>query len=344
MTEISPSSTLLSSREIGMHLGGLVLFIASLAIWYWGLTGARAVPLLIEMLADDDPSTRIVAAEQLGLVGPAASAAVAPLLVQATRDGSQHANSTAAAALKSIDLTAARLVMVHFLPRLRDPDVQQRRTACAVLGSLGPVAKPAVAPLLMVTNDPDELVRRNALTSLASIGIPSAPVAAALIAGFHAPSSLVRHTAVAQFAFTTPVPQEAEEPLKSLLADQDRAIAGLARSALDKPRPDDVSHIQSLALMVEQSTARDYALHQLAQLGPLAGQALPAVIPMLQDERPLVRYLAAETLGAMGPVAKDALLPLRQQLQDADPIVRESITEALAAIDSGDKRSKEPGQ
>lgn len=344
MTHPSPSPTILSSREIKLHLSSLVVFLVLLALWYWLSTGARSVSSLIEMLTDDDPSTRIVAAEQLGLVGPAAGAAVPALLAQATRDGSQHANTTAAAALKSIDLTAARLVMTHFIARLKDPDVQQRRTACAVLGSLGAVAKPAVSPLLAVMNDPDELVRRNALTSLASIGIPSAPIAAALIAALHAPSSLVRHTAAAQFAFTTPVPQEAEEPLKSLLADPDGAIAGLARSALDKPRPDDGSHIQSLGLMVEQATARDYALHQLAQLGPLAGQALPAVVPMLQDEHPLVRYLAAETLEAMGPIAQDALPLLRQQLQEADPIVQASIAEALAVIDSGDKTSKEPGQ
>jgi HEAT repeat protein len=335
MTDFSPTPTIFSTREIKLHLGGLVLFMAALVLWYWGSTGARAVPTLIEMLTNDDPSTRIVAAEQLGLVGPAAAAAVPALLAQATKDGSQHANTTAAAALKSIDLTAARMVMTHFIARVQDPDVQQRRTACAVLGSLGPVAKPAVTSLLAVANDADELVRRNALTSLASIGIPSLPVAAALIAGLHAPSSLVRHSAVAQFAFTTPVPQEAEEPLKALLADQDRAIAGLARSALDKPRPDDVSHLQSLGLMVEQPTARDYALHQLAQLGPAAGQALGAVVPMLQDERPLVRYLAAEALGAMGPGAKEALPPLKQQMHDPDSVVRASIAEAVAAIESG---------
>ena len=293
MPDSSPTPTIFSTREIGLHLVGLLLFLGLLALWYWLSTGARAVPTLIEMLTDDDPSTRIVAAEQLGLVGPAAEGAVPALLAQAMRDGNQHANTTAAAALKSIDLTAARTVMTHFIARLQDPDVQQRRTACAVLGSLGPVAKPAVTSLLAVTGDPDELVRRNALTSLASIGIPSVPVAAALIAGLHAPSSLVRHSAVAQFAFTTPVPQDAQEPLKALLADQDRAIAGLARSALDKPKPNDVSHLQSLGLMVEQSTARDYALHQLAQLGPSAGQALGAVVPMLLDERPLIRYLAA---------------------------------------------------
>jgi HEAT repeat protein len=201
MTDPSSSPTILSTREITLHLTGLAIFIVALALWYWLSTGARAVPTLMEMLADDDPSTRIVAAEQLGLVGPAASAAVPVLLAQAMRDGSQHANTTAAASLKSIDLTAARTVMTHFLPRLRDPEVQQRRTACAVLGSLGPVAKPAVASLLSSTNDPDELVRRNALASLANIGIPSAPISASLIAGLQAPSSLVRHTAVAQFAF-----------------------------------------------------------------------------------------------------------------------------------------------
>jgi HEAT repeat protein len=335
MTGSASPPTILSTREIRLHLGELVLFLGLLALWYWNSTGARAVPTLIEMLRDEDPSTRIVAAEQLGLVGPAANAAVPALLAQATRDGSQHVNTTAAAALKSIDLTAARMVMTHFIARVQDPDVQQRRTACAVLGSLGPVAKPAVTSLLAVANDADELVRRNALTSLASIGIPSLPVAAALIAGLHAPSSLVRHSAVAQFAFTTLVPQEAEEPLKALLADQDRAIAGLARSALDKPRPDDVSHLQSLGLMVEQPTARDYALHQLAQLGPAAGQALGAVVPMLQDERPLVRYLAAEALGAMGPGAKEALPPLKQQMHDPDSVVRASIAEAVAAIESG---------
>ena len=334
MTRLAKSPTILSPREITLHLAGLALFIAALAPWYWFSTGARAVPTLMEMLRDDDPSTRLVAAEQLGLVGPAAGAAVPALLALATQDGSEHANTTAAASLKSIDLAAARMVMTHFLPRLQDSDVQQRRTAAAVLGNLGPVAKPAIGSLLASTNDPDELVRRNALTSLASIGIPSAPVAAGLIAGLQAPSSLVRHTAAAQFAFLTPVPPAAEAPLRQLLTDQDKAIAGLARSALDKPKPDDAAHIQSLRLMVEQAIARDYALHQLAQLGPAAFRTIPSIIPLLQDGRPLVRYMAAEALGAMGPAAKEALPFLRRQQHDSDPVVRAAVVEALPAIES----------
>jgi hypothetical protein len=96
MTGNASSPTVLTPREITLHLLGLVLFLGLLGLWYWLSTGARAVPTWIEMLQDDDPSTRIVAAEQLGQVGPAAKAALPQLLAQATGDGSQHANTTAA--------------------------------------------------------------------------------------------------------------------------------------------------------------------------------------------------------------------------------------------------------
>ncbi len=332
MTNSSPSPTILSSREIGLHLGGLVLFLGLLGLWYWFSTGTRVVPTLIEMLKDDDPSTRIVAAEQLGQVGPAARTAIAPLLSQATQDGSQHANTTAAAALKWIDLTAARRVMSHFIPQLGDADVQQRRTACAVLGSLGPIAKPAVQDLLPLSHDADALVRRNAYIALASIGIPPAPISAALVEGLRDSSSLVRQTAVAQFAFTVPVSQAAVAALTPILNDPDKGIATLARTALDKPSVGDTAHIESLGMMLGHATARDYALHQLAQLGPAAGDALEPVLALLEDEQPLIRYLAVETIGGMGPAAKQAL-PGFQRHRDSDPIVRTAITEAMAAIE-----------
>ena len=334
MTISSHSPTVLPPREIKLHLLGLVLFLGLLGLWYWLSTGARAMPTWIEMLQDDDPSTRIVAAEQLGQVGPAAQAALPQLLAQATGDGSQHANTTAATALKSIDLTAARQVMTHFIPRLQDQDAQQRRTACAVLGSLGPVAKPAVPALLALVHDLDELVRRNALMALASIGIPSPPIVAALLEGLRDSSSLVRQTAVTQFAFTVPLTQPVIAALTTLMNDPDRSMATLARSALDKARPDDAAQLESLGMMVQHSGARDYALHQLAQLGPAAGDALLPVLPLLQDDRPFVRYLAVEAIGAMGPAAKQALQALQQRREDSDPVVREAVADAIAGIEA----------
>lgn len=334
MTGTASAPTILSPREIKLHLLGLALILALLGLWYWLSTGARVVPTLIEMLKDDDPSTRIVAAEQLGQIGPAAKAAIPQLLNQATQDGSQHANTTAAAALKWIDLTASRRVMTHFVTRLQDTDVQQRRTACAVLGSLGPIAKPAVPALVTATHDADALVRRNALIALASIGIPPGPISTALLAGLRDSSSLVRQTAVAQFAFTVPVSEEAAAALTPIVNDPDKAIATLARTALDKPKAGDAAHIEALGMMLGHSTARDYALHQLAQLGPAAHDAQTPVLPLLDDEHPLIRYLAVETLAGMGQGGKQVPLPLLQH-RDSDPIIQAAVTDAVAALDSG---------
>jgi len=334
MTDTTTSSTLLTAREITLHLTGLVLLLGLLGLWYWLSTGARVVPTLIEMLKDDDPSTRIVAAEQLGQIGPAAKAAIPQLVNQATEDGSQHANTTASTALKWIDLAASRRVMTHFAMRLQDSDVQQRRTACAVLGSLGPVAKPAVPALLTATHDADALVRRNALIALAGIGIPPGPVGMALLAGLHDSSSLVRQTAVAQFAFTVPVSEDAAAALTPLLNDADKSIATLARTALDKPKAGDAAHLESLGMMLGHSSARDYALHQLAQLGPAARDALTPLLPLLDDDHPLIRYLAVETLAGMGPGAQPALVSLKQR-RDSDPIVQAAMTDAVATLESG---------
>jgi hypothetical protein len=134
----------LTKEQIALNLVGLAMLMALAAWWYWQSTGVQAVPELIEQLHDPDPSTRIIAADWLGTIGPKATAAVPSLLVLATQDSVQHANTTAAAALRHIDLAAARHVMAHYIPLLSRGDIQSRRTAGAIIGELGPVARPAV--------------------------------------------------------------------------------------------------------------------------------------------------------------------------------------------------------
>jgi HEAT repeat protein len=330
-----PIPRVLSSREIKFQLLGLIGFIMLVALWYWFSTGARAVPRLIAQLQDSDVSSRIIAAEQLGQIGPAAAAATAALIRQATTDPVQHANTTAAAAVKSIDLTAARQVMNHYIPILHDPNAPLRRTACAVLGSLGPVAKPAVSALLGLAKDPDALVRRNALTALAAIGLPSAPITAALVAGLKDSESFVRHAVVAQFAFGYPMTAEATDALTPLVTDPDTTMATLAKTALERQTRDSPSEVQTLIMRAEQPMSREYALFQLARLGHTAVPAVPAIAPFLHDEHPLYRYLAAESLAAIGPGEHEARSALQQARDDADPVVRQSVAEAIAAIPTG---------
>jgi len=324
----------LTKKQFALNLVGLVMVMALAAWWYWQSTGVQAVPALIEQLHDPDPSTRIIAADWLGTIGPKATAAVPSLLVLATQDSVQHANTTAAAALRHIDLAAARHVMAHYIPLLSRGDIQSRRTAGAIIGELGPVAKPAVPSLITLMHEPDELVRRNALAALGNIGIPAGEVSQALFTGLRDPSALVRQAAAAQFAFAVPLPPERRDEITAMLGQQDAAVAGLLRSALEKIHQADAARVETFVLMIGQSAGREYALHQLARLGPTAIAAAPVLITVLQDERPMHRYLAIEALNAIGAGGERSIVALTPLLHDPDPVVRESAADTLAAIES----------
>lgn len=323
----------MTQKQIWLNLGGLIALIGLLGLFYWQSTGARAVPALTDSLQHKDAKVRIAAALALAEIGLAANAAVPALLDQALHDPVLYAGTTAAGALKTIDLVAARQVMTAYLPALQSDDVQTRRTACAMLESLGPVAKPAVPDLTGALNDVDEMIRMHAVGAIGSIGIPATLVIPALAKALHDPSQTVRRQAVSQFAFSIPLTEAVVSHLKQLLEDKDQSIATLAQSALNSPHRQVQDRTSVYVTMLQMGrSANDHALHKLAQLGPEAAGAVPAVIPVLKDERPLHRYLAAEVLGTIGPGAKDAVPALIATLRDIDPVVQGSAAEALEAI------------
>jgi len=325
----------MTQKQIWMNLGGLAALIALLALFYWQSTGARAVPAMTAALKHPDSKIRAAAAQMLADIGPAARPAVPELLNQALHDPVLYAGTTAAGALPKIDLAAARQVMAAYVPALHDADTDNRREACAMLGSLGPVAKPAVPALGAALDDPQETVRMHAVGALGEIGIPASVVIPTLAKALHDPSPVVRHRAVSQFAFSMPPIESVVPYLKELTEDKDQSVATLAKSALSSPHRLAKDRTAVYSTMLQMGNANEYALRQLAQLGPEAAGTVPAVIPVLKDNRPLHRYLAAEALGAIGPGARDAVPALTAVLQDEDVVVRESVAEALRAIETG---------
>jgi HEAT repeat protein len=325
----------MTREQIWLNLGGLLVLSAMLGLFYWMSTGVRAVPAMTAALKDPNAKIRIAAAQMLAEIGPAAKPAVSNLLEQALHDPPEHAGTTAAGALPKIDLQAARQVMSAYLPALRDPDVQTRRKACVMLGSLGPVAKPAVPHLIEALDDQDELIRMRAVGALGEIGIPAMLVIPALTKALGDPARTVRHQAVSQFAFSIPPTETTLSRLKELTEDKDPGAASLAKSAVNSPHRRAKDKTSVHIMMLQMGNANDYTLRQLAQLGPEAAAAVPATIPVLKHERPLYRYLAVEVLGAIGPGARDAVPALTASLQDEDAVVRESAAEALRTINAG---------
>ncbi|MEW6542200.1 MAG: HEAT repeat domain-containing protein [Nitrospirota bacterium] len=322
----------MTPKQIGLNLGGLIVLIGLLAGWYWQSTGARAVPALIESLRQEEPDRRIMGAQALASIGPAAKPAVPALIEQALHDPVEYAGVEAAQALKTIDLPAARRVTAAYLPALADRDPQVRRKACAVLAGLGPVAKPAVPALIAVLQDQDDLVRDRAVRALGSIGIPAGLVLPALTQALQDKAWQIRYAAVTEFAFSTAAPDAALPALTHLLHDENKSTGALAQSAVDRAKRDRQSEVASFTSMLQLGQSRPYVLHQLAKLGPEAAESVPALIPILKDEVALHRYLAAEALGAIGPSAKDSMPALNELLEDDDPVVRDSAAEALKAI------------
>jgi HEAT repeat protein len=210
---------MLSFRQIWLNLAALGGLLALLGAFYFANTGARAVPGLIEDLQRQDLQAQLLAAEGLKAIGVEAKAAVEPLTALALSQTNQALSVAAAGALPSIDLNAARKVMQAWLPKLHDADVQIRRDAASTLGALGPVAKPAVTPLVVALNDPDMLVRERATRALGSIGIPLPIVLEGLQQGLRDPEWAVRHAAVMQFAFGGFSGQNVRAQLQALTQD-----------------------------------------------------------------------------------------------------------------------------
>ncbi len=299
---------------------------------YWQHTGPRAVPAAVEQLADEDATARILAAQWLSALGRDAKEALPALVEAALHDSDQDASAAAAAAIRTLDLQAARDVVAGYLPALWDADPAVRRKACVILGSLGPIGKPAVVSLITMLDDTDELVRERAVGALGLIGIPQAEIAAALKHALQDPASMVRYRAAAQFAFHIPLSAAVVPALMELRNDEDKSVASLAEVALQHAGQNTRQDVADLVSLLERPGEKDYALQQLAQLGPNAAQAAPVLVSVLKDSRALNRYLAAEALRAIGPAAEEAVPELIAALRDRDPIVTESAAEALAAI------------
>lgn len=322
----------MTHRTIWLNLGGLGAFIGLLGLIYWLNTGPRAVPGLIEQLKDEDAAVRILAAQWLAKLGPDARGALPALVELSLHDPHQDTSAAAATAIRTLDLHAAREVVAGYLPALWDADAEVRRKACVVLGSLGPVAKPAVASLITMLDDTDDVVRERAVGALGTIGIPQAEIVAALTKAMRDPASLVRYRAVAQFAFHIPVTATSLPTLMELRNDPDKSVASLAEVALEHAGQTARQDVSALLALLERPGEKDYALQQLAQLGPEAADAAPVLIAVLRDSLALNRYLAAEALRAIGPAAEEAVPGLINSLRDPDPIVVESAVEALEAI------------
>jgi HEAT repeat protein len=83
----------------------------------------------------------------------------------------------------------------------------------------------------------------------------------------------------------------------------------------------------------KNQSERWHAAQALANLGPHAHEAVPALVEALKDEDAILRTEAASALARIGPAAKPAVPALVEALKDDYGPAREAAAATLRALD-----------
>jgi hypothetical protein len=117
----------------------------------------------------------------------------------------------------------------------------------------------------------------------------------------------------------------------SLSEDWNGGIRKILQSMkLDDPLHRQVLHL--IDLITYHPTDRRHAVERLAEIGPAAAEAVPALIEALRDSADDVRQGAASALGKIGPAAAAAVPALIEALRDSNNDVRLEAVRALGEI------------
>jgi HEAT repeat protein len=317
-----------------------------------GAGGKEDVPPLVKALREGDRRARAEAAEELGLIGPAAAAALpalraagkgadararvsaslalaridpkeegaaVPALAAALKEGAAEVRAAAAAALGKLGPAGGRAVP-ELTKALEDGDPRVRWAAADALGQIGPAAKAAVPALLDVLKDERASVRALAAQALGEIGREgdAKDAVPALLRGLRDPERQARRQAAWALAklgaASTPAAKEAVKVLTDGLTGPWEWGATLA--VLVRFRADSVPALVD-ALQRGDAEVRKAAANLFLQLGPDEYRsAVPALTEALKDPDGYVRFRCAVALMHVGPEAQAALPALAAMLKD----------------------------
>jgi len=268
-----------------------------------GSAASNAVPDLIKILERRISETSEAAtAWSLGMIGPAARAAV-PVLLRRLPDSKTTVRDAIIGALTGIH-TDPELVLPALVKELDNPLQVLPSRVFAAVAAYGPEANAAVPGLLSRINSKNVDARSCVVLSLRRI---------------HPPLEAVRM------------------PLQNALSDADPRICRDAAETLGDYGVEARATVPSLLGVINNpdESVRDSAVFSLGKIHASPDLCVPALIAALADDDRDVRRHAADSLGAYGADAKAATSALLKMLDntDEDKYGRRCAEIALKRID-----------
>jgi HEAT repeat protein len=265
----------LKSRDIQDRLQALQFF-SNL-----GPSAKAVLPQLVEMLRQDEiGDVRFEVARVIGRMGPEARAAL-PALREALKDPDHLVHVFAAEALVKIDPATEEIAVAALVEALRfswkEPGEVPPFFVYGALTRLGPKGRGAEAAVMEGVKDPDLMIRVQALQALEAMQSRN-PALVPLLVG------------VLQDAHHAYWLRMAEQGGRGLLLPLLVGRFGRAEAAIWGAF-NDLSDLSEL-----NRVARRKAAGLLGELGPQAGDAIPALRALLEDRSPEVRRAARKAL------------------------------------------------
>lgn len=305
-----------------------------------GADAEQAVPALVRLLDDKDPTVRREAGKALGHVAWSAEGKVSGrdaailALLAALKQKDDNLRGEAVYALRWLR-APKKDVVPPLVEVLKEAGPASRDAVLHYLAEIGPEGAAAVPGLCELLKAPDPFVRLRAAEVLGRIDPrrgrrEGAPVARALLNAPH-----VRlHAARALWALE-PDDKEARAALLAGLRDRFAAIRLLACDLLGTLGPDAraaVPHLRK-ALRDPDARVRIAAAEPLARIAGDRRASIDVLVEVVAQPGPLpVRLRAAGALGGMGPAAKAALPALRKAQSDREPRLRPAARQAVRLI------------
>jgi HEAT repeat protein len=284
-----------------------------------GPAGAEDVPALVKALKHEDPRVRIEAAEDLGLLGPTAAAAVPELLRLCQQDASPLLRIEAARSVASIE-PKNEAALPLLIEALQNKAAKVRQRAAERLGDLGPNSKSAVTALIETLKDPEPAVSWAAIDALGQIGPDAEKAVPGLVEMLSDVSA--RGAAVDALGQIGRKAQSAIAALEKVVRGDDVTIRWAAASSLVRiGGPGIKTGVRYLLETATHNRERNWTDAYNILMAPTSREALPVLLDVVRD--PLIREIAVETAADMSTyLTKDPLTDVKRFLQDEDAGVR----------------------
>ncbi len=241
-------------------------------------------------------------AMSIGRLGEAGLPAV-PEIIEAARHGGLSSGYVAGA-LGDIGVGA----LPQVLAALQHQNAEVRSTVSMSLRKLAPKAPDeSIPPLIAALLDDSPKVRANAAYALGAVGntvesaVPS--LLGPLVAALQDETPSVRGRAAFALGEIGSASASAVPSLLQLLDDRSFDVSRWVPEALAKIAPEDPNVISGLAAMIESTDKWQpfMAIRALGSIGPLARDAVPALLAALDQEEMEMTIEAAMALSAVAP-------------------------------------------